>query len=251
MRFSIACWLAAGSMMLAVPAWTAEAPFSFDSAPGRLPKNVVPTDYDIQVTPDIPGMKFKGTESVALQFHAATATIQFNILDETLSDVRLDGQPVKSVQADNDKQLATVTLAQPAAVGKHTLTLSWSGPIQQRPQGLFLQPYSKADGSAGSMLTTQMEATDARRMFPGWDEPAFRATFQLTVTVAANWATLSNMPVAKRVEQGALATTTFQRSPRMPTYLVEFTAADLKGLTARGGKTDFGVWAVAGRDRKN
>ena len=248
MKFSNVCWLAAASMTLAAPAWTAEAPFSFDSAPGRLPKNVVPTDYDIQITPDIQGMKFKGTESVALQFHAATATIQFNILDETLSDVQLDGQPVKSVQADNDKQLATVTLAQPAAVGKHTLSLSWTGPIQQRPQGLFLQPYSKADGSTGSMLTTQMEATDARRMFPGWDEPAFRATFQLTFTVAANWATISNMPVSKRVEQGTLATTTFQRSPRMPTYLLEFTAGDLKEVSAKSGKMEFGNWAIAGRE---
>ena len=248
MRFSIACCLAAASMTLAVPAWTAEAPFSFDTAPGRLPKNVVPTDYDIQLTPDVQGMKFKGSESVSLQFNAASGTIQFNILDETLSDVRLDGQPVKSVQADNDKQLATVTLAQPAAAGKHTLTLSWSGPIQQRPQGLFLQPYAKADGSTASMLSTQMESTDARRMFPCWDEPAFRATFQLAVTVPAGWATVSNMPVAKRVEQGPLATTTFQRSPRMPTYLIDFNAGDLKEVSARSGVTGFGVWAVSGRE---
>ena len=241
------CWLAAGSMTLALPVM-AEAPFSFDTAPGRLPKNVVPIDYDIHVTPDVQGMKFKGTESVSLEFRAATATIQFNILDETLTDVRLDGQPVKTVQADNDKQLAIVTLTQPAAVGKHTLSLSYSGPIQQRPQGLFLQPYSKADGSTGSMLSTQMEATDARRFFPGWDEPSFRATYQLTVTVPAAWATISNMPVAKRVEQGALATTTFQRSPRMPSYLVDFNAGDLKALTAKSGKTGIGVWAVSGHE---
>ena len=248
MRFSITCWLAAASMTLAVPAWAAEAPFSFDTAPGRLPKNIVPVDYDIHITPDVPGMKFKGSESVSLQFRAATATIQFNILDETLSDVRLDGQPVRNIQADNDKQLATVTLAQPAAVGKHTLTLSYSGLIQQRPQGLFLQPYSKADGSTGSMLSTEMEATDTRRMFPCWDEPAFRATFQLTVTVSAAWATISNMPVARRIGQGQLATTTFQRSPRMPTYLVDFNAGDLKELAAKSGGTGFGVWAVSGRE---
>ena len=50
--------------------------------------------------------------------------------------------------------------------------------------------------------------------------PAFRATFQLTATVPANWATVSNMPVTKRVVNGALATTQFARSPRMPSYLV-------------------------------
>jgi aminopeptidase N len=247
MKFSRTCWLVAAGTTLAGPV-LAEAPFSFDSAPGRLPKNVVPVDYDIHITPDVQGMKFKGSESVSLEFRAATATIQFNILDETLSDVRLDGQPVKSVQPDNDKQLATVTLAQPAAVGKHTLSLSYSGPIQQRPQGLFLQPYAKVDGSDGAMLSTQFEATDARRLFPGWDEPAFRATYQLTVTVPAAWATVSNMPVAKRVEQGQLATTTFQRSPRMPSYLVDFNAGDLKELTAKSGGTGFGIWAVSGHE---
>ena len=247
MKFAKACWLVAASMTLAGPVW-AEAPFSFDTAPGRLPKNVVPVDYDIHITPDIQGMKFTGSESVALEFRAATATIQLNILDETLSDVRLDGQPVKSVQADNDKQLATITLAQPAPVGKHTLSLSYSGPIQQRPQGLFLQPYTKADGSNGAMLSTQFEATDARRLFPGWDEPAFRATYQLTVTVPAAWATVSNMPIAKRVEQGQLATTTFQRSPRMPAYLVDFNAGDLKEVSGKSGATGVGVWALSGHE---
>jgi aminopeptidase N len=68
------------------------------------------------------------------------------------------------------------------------------------------------------------------------------------VTVPAAWATISNMPVAKRVEQGELATTTFQRSPRMPSYLVDFNAGDLKELAAQGGPVSFGVWAVNGRE---
>jgi aminopeptidase N len=247
MKFAMTSWLITASVTLAGPV-LAEAPFSFDTAPGRLPKSVVPIDYDIHITPDIQGMKFQGSESVALQFRAATATIQLNILDETLTDVRLDGQSVKSVQADNDKQLATITLAQPAPVGKHTLSLSYSGPIQQRPQGLFLQPYTKADGSNGAMLSTQFEATDARRLFPGWDEPAFRATYQLTFTVPAAWATVSNMPIAKRVEQGQLATTTFERSPRMPAYLVDFNAGDLKELSGKSGATGVGVWALSGHE---
>ena len=70
----------------------------------------------------------------------------------------------------------------------------------------------------------------------------------VTITVPANWATISNMPVAKRTEQGKLATTTFERSPKMPTYLVNVTAGDMKELSAKGAKTGFGVWAVAGRE---
>jgi aminopeptidase N len=94
-----------------------------------------------------------------------------------------------------------------------------------------------------------MEATDARRMFPCWDEPAFRAYFHLTVTVPASWATVGNMPIARRTVHGQSATVSFQRSPKMPSYLVEFTAGDLREVSAARGGTRFGVWAVAGHEQ--
>ena len=99
------------------------------------------------------------------------------------------------------------------------------------------------------MLSTEMEATDARRMLPCWDEPAFRATFKLTVTVPAAWTALSNMPVERRVVNGKLATTGFARSPKMPSYLFEFSAGDLAQLKATADGTHLGVWAVRGQEQ--
>jgi aminopeptidase N len=78
--------------------------------PGRLPKDVVPIDYTIDITPDAKALTFSGHESVLVQFRSATATVQFNSLNETLRDVRLDGRSVKSVVSDNDHQLTTVNL---------------------------------------------------------------------------------------------------------------------------------------------
>jgi aminopeptidase N len=241
--------LAAATLALALPlAALAAEPFDFDKAPGRLPKNVVPIDYNIAVVPDIAAKTFTGTESVSLNFRAPTDQVVFNTLNLTLKDVRVDGKPVKDVKNDNDAQLATVTLAAPAAAGAHRLTLVYSGVIESRPQGLFAQPYGKVGGGEGVLLSTQMESTDARRMFPCWDEPAFRATYRLTVTVPAEWQTIGNMPVAKRVVHGKLATVTFERSPKMPSYLVEFTAGDLRELKDTGGKVHFAVWTVAGHE---
>jgi aminopeptidase N len=226
----------------------AEAPFAFDRAPGRLPKNVVPVDYDIAVTPDVATRTFTGTESVSLRFRRATDKIVFNTLNLKLRNVRLDGRPVATVTSDNAAQLTTLTLAAPAPAGLHRLTLSYSGVIENRPQGLFAQPYATPAGAQAVMLSTQMESTDARRMFPCWDEPAFRAVFRLTATVPADWVTIGNMPVARRVVHGKLATTTFERSPRMPSYLVELTAGDLRQVAGHAGKVGLGVWAVAGRE---
>jgi aminopeptidase N len=234
----------------AVPiAALAEAPFSFDAAPGRLPKNVVPLGYLIAIVPDIDSLTIAGTESVTLQFRSATATIVFNSLNETLSDVRLDHRAVTGVVSNDEQQLTTITLPEMVGPGRHTLTFSYAGKIESQPHGLFVQSYTVSGGAQGRLLSTKMESTDARRMFPCWDEPAFRSTFELTVTIPRGWQAVSNMPVARQVVNGALATTTFRRSPSMPSYLVEFSAGEFGRIAARSDGVELGVWAARGRER--
>jgi aminopeptidase N len=227
----------------------AQAPFSFDTAPGHLPKNVIPLDYKVAITPNIEARTLRGDEQVKLLFRASSATIQFNALNMRFDRVRFDGKPVKSVTIDEERQIATVTLASSAAPGQHTLSLSYTGKIETGPRGLFAQPFVKPDGARDILLSTQFEGTEARRMFPCWDEPAFRSTFKLTATVPAKWAATSNMPVERRVVHGSTATTTFQRSPRMPSYLVEFTSGDLAKISTRAGATTINVWAVRGQEK--
>jgi aminopeptidase N len=129
-------------------------------------------------------------------------------------DVRLDGKPVKRVATDNESQLTTVTLGSPVTGGEHTLTFKYSGKIEAQLQGLFA-----------------------------------RASFTLSATVPAKWVSISNMLVAKRVVHGELATVTFERSPKMPSYLVEFTSGDLADISAVSNSIKFGVWAVRGSEK--
>jgi aminopeptidase N len=226
----------------------AAAPFSFDAAPGRLPKAVVPLDYTISIVPDAAARTVSGEESVTLQFREAAATIQFNSVGQVLSAVQLDGRPVKAVVTDGAQQLVTVTLDKPVAAGRHQLTLAFQGKIDANPPGFFEQEFVKPGGGNGILLSTKFEPTYARRMFPCWDEPAFRSTFQLSVTVPSDWATVANMPIAGRSEHGTLATTTFERSPRMPSYLVELSAGDLAQISTVVAGTKLGIWAVRGQE---
>jgi aminopeptidase N len=245
-RYARAAFLIA-LLAVAAPA-VADAPFSFDTAFGRLPKNVRPIAYDIAIVPNAAALTLAGRENIVLDVRSATATIQFNSLNETLRDVRFDGVPVARTVTSNAQQLTTVYLKSPARAGRHTLAFAYRGKIETSPQGLFAQPYVRPDGGAGVLLSTMFESTDARRMFPCWDEPAFRAVFQLTVTVPAAFASVSNMPVVHRTVQGRLATTTFAPSPPMPTYLVEYSAGDIARTGAQRGGTGFGVWAVRGQE---
>ena len=224
-------------------------PFAFATTPGRLPKNVIPVDYAVSIKPNAATYKIAGTEVIELEFTEATDTIQFNSLNQTLSHVLLDGKPVKSTQSDDKAQLTTVMLNKPAGKGRHTLRFSYEGKIETGAHGLFKQEYVKPGGGTDFMLSTQFEATDARRMFPCWDEPAFRATVELTATVPAAWMTVSNMPATKREVHGDMATTTFGRTPKMPTYLVEFTAGDLAQVSAESGGYTFNVVAAKGQEQ--
>lgn len=235
--------------MLAACAASGSEPFSFDKAPGRLPKDVVPVDYTVSIQPDVPAMAFDGSETVVLDVRSATATVRFNTLNETLRDVRLDGQPVEEVATDDTAQISTLTLRTPAAPGRHVLSLSFRGALETMARGLFVQPYVGPDGRRGMVLSTKMESTEARRMFPCWDEPAFRSTFELSVTVPRRWSAVSNMPLEHRHVHGEFATLTFQRSPRMPSYLIEFTGGDLASIGARSDGVPLGLWSVRGRQK--
>ncbi|MDB6083015.1 MAG: aminopeptidase [Gammaproteobacteria bacterium] len=242
------------SALMATPALMATmpslaAPFAFDHTPGRLPKNVIPISYAVAIVPNTAALTMTGRESVVLEVRTATDSIQLNSLNERLHDVRLDGKPVKRVVSSDAQQLTTITLAKPAAPGSHTLSFTYSGKIETEPHGLFLQRYADSHGAQRALLSTQMEATDARRMFPCWDEPAFRAIFRLTMTVPAAWATIGNMPIAKREVHGKLATTTFADSPKMPSYLIEFTGGNLGKVSGTSNGVGFDVWAVSGSEK--
>jgi aminopeptidase N len=227
----------------------AEAPFHFDTTPGRLPKTVIPTDYTVSIVPRIKAHTFTGSESVVLKVTKPTRTIVFNTLDMTISSARLDGKPAR-VRTNNTAQLSTVTLASPMAIGTHTLALVYAGKIQRSAEGLFYQPYRTPAGKTKEMLGTQMESTDARRMFPGWDEPAFRATFKLTVTLPADYAAVSNTPVESAVTKGALKTTTFVRTPKMASYLVVLCAGNLESISGSQDGVKISVWTTEGKKER-
>ena len=227
----------------------AAQPYRFESTPGRLPKNVVPLDYSVSLVPDASDRSLRGAESVTLEFREPGASVVLNALELEVSEARLDGAPVQGISADPKQQTVTLLLDKPAPAGRHTLTLSFYGKLGTRPPGVFVQSFVKPGGGKGELVSTKFEPTHARRMFPCWDEPAFRATFELAVTLPRQWAAISNMPVATRVENGATATTTFQRTPRMPSYLVELTGGDLARISAQSGATEIGVWAVRGQEQ--
>jgi aminopeptidase N len=229
---------------------TAEKPFSFKDTPGKLPKEVVPTDYSIRIIPNIDAFTFTGAETVKLKVRSPVHQLVLNALELEITEASLDDQvlPKSALKVDKEKELITLALTSELSLGDHTLALGFSGKINQQGQGLFYVHYQEqGSGAQKIMLGTQFEATDARRFFPCWDEPAFRARFQLTALVPENWLAVSNMPIASEKKIAGAKEVRFAATPQMSSYLNVFVAGELDLIESRVGPTQIRVIATKGK----
>jgi aminopeptidase N len=229
---------------------SAEKPFIFEDTPGKLPKNVVPTDYSIRIVPNIDKFAFTGAETVKVKVRSSVHQLVLNALELEIVDASLDGKalPKSTIKIDKEKELLTLALPSELPPGDHTLVLSFSGKINQQGQGLFYVRYQEqGNGAQKIMLGTQFEATDARRFFPCWDEPAFRARFQLTAVVPENWVAVSNMPVESEKKTAQGKEVRFAATPPMSSYLNVFVAGELDLIESRVGPTQIRVIATKGK----
>jgi aminopeptidase N len=227
-----------------------EKPFSFKETPGKLPKEVVPTDYSVRIVPDIDKLTFAGTETVKLNVRSPVRQLVLNALELKIEAASIDGKqlPTSAIKANNAGELLVLTAPSELSAGEHTLTLRFTGKINQQGQGLFYMRYQEqGSGARKIMLGTQFEPTDARRFFPCWDEPIFRARFQLTVVVPEHWLAVSNMPIEREEKIAGGREVRFAATPPMSSYLNVFVAGELDFIESRSGSTHLRVIATRGK----
>jgi len=226
-----------------------ERPFNFNDTPGKLPKEVVPTDYAIRIVPNLDNLTFAGSETVKLNVRSPVHRLILNGIELTIEAASLDSKelPLSAIKIENEKELVTLTLPSELAAGDHALTLRFRGKINQQGQGLFYMRYQEqGSGARKLMLGTQFEATDARRFFPSWDEPAFRARFQLTAVVPEHWVAVSNMPIESEQKIAGGKEVRFASTPPMSSYLNVFVAGELDVIESQVGPTQVRVIATKG-----
>ncbi|MFS8138159.1 MAG: M1 family metallopeptidase, partial [Thermomonas sp.] len=237
-------------------------------ATSQLPANVRPSHYAIEVTPHADKMTFDGKVKIDLQVLAPTSTIVLQAVNMTFANSSLvmtggkGGKPMAAkVSVDAENQTATFTFDKPLAAGSYALTTDYTGVINTQANGFFALDYQTASGKQRA-LYTQFENSDARRFVPSWDEPNFKATFDLAVNAPAGQMVVSNMPVASAKTAGKdMQRVVFETSPKMSTYLLflgmgDFDRTSIKGdngteigVIAQKGKVDQAQFALeAGRD---
>lgn len=210
----------------------ADPGFSFADTPGELPKQVVPKHYAIALAPDLNSLTFTGSETIDIEVQKATSQIILNALELSVSRARLEDMNLDGrISLDAERQTLSLAFPRTIGVGTHRLRLDFKGKVNEAAEGLFYTRYQTPGGRQKGMFCTQMEPTDARRVFPVWDEPAYRSGFELTVDVPEAFTAISNMPVEREepVSPG-VKRVRFERTPAMASYLVVLCAGEFETL---------------------
>ncbi|PUZ74699.1 hypothetical protein GQ55_1G086600 [Panicum hallii var. hallii] len=193
----------------------------------RLPGFAAPRRYDLRLAPDLAACAFAGSVAVDLDVAAPTRFLVLNAaeLDVAPGGVgfapRGSGQVLQPVEVTNvpEDEILIICFNEVLPLGEGTLTIAFQGTLNDKMHGFYRSVY-ELNGEKKNMAVTQFEPADARRCFPCWDEPAFKAVFKITLEVPSETVALSNMPVIEEKVNGPTKTVYFQESPIMSTYLV-------------------------------
>ena len=199
----------------------------------RLPDTVRPEHYSLILTPDLKNATFTGSEKIDVQIQKPIDAITLNAIEIKFQSVKtkLNGKTLDvTVAEDPEKEQVTFNFHQQLPAGKLTLEIEYTGILNGKLRGFYLSKTEKRN-----YAVTQFESTDARRAFPSFDEPAFKATYDVTLIVDKGDTAISNTNItADTAGPGAdKHTIRFATTPKMSTYLVAFLVGDFQCTTVR------------------
>jgi aminopeptidase N len=201
----------------------------------RLPQAVLPTHYDLTLRPDLKAATFSGVERIDVELKKPGTDITVNTAEIEFQSVTVTSggkDQTGTVSINKDLEQATLTFPEQLADGKATLTIHYTGILNNELRGFYLSKTDKRN-----YAVTQFESTDARRAFPSFDEPAFKATFNVTLIVDKGDTAISNTAIESDTPGPGddKHTLKFGVTPKMSTYLVAFLVGDFQ---CSGGEED-------------
>jgi aminopeptidase N len=203
----------------------------------RLPQTVHPQHYQLTLTPNLKDATFTGGEKIDVVLDQPLDSITLNAAEIKFKSVttKIDGKAENAtISEDEKKEQATFHFNRTLAAGQHSLEIEYTGILNGQLRGFYLSKTAKRN-----YAVTQFEPTDARRAFPSFDEPAFKATFDVTLVVNKGDTAISNTNIASDTP-GPVAdkhTIHFATTPKMSTYLVVFLVGDFQCTSGESDDT--------------
>jgi puromycin-sensitive aminopeptidase len=199
-----------------------------DTAEWRLPHTAWPQRYELELTPDLVASRFDGMATITFDVLEPIREIVMNAADLDVQDAELerpDGSRLSGApRTDDTTQRLMVELPEEVPPGEgYRLHLHFAGKLNDQLHGFYRSRFTGADGAEHTIATTQFEPADARRAFPCWDEPEFKATFVIRLVIDEDLVAMSNAAaVSETPLGGGRKQVSFAETMRMSTYLVAF-----------------------------
>jgi len=197
----------------------------------RLPTTVVPSFYDLRVEPDLDKFTFAGEEKIDVAVHEPTDKVVLNSADLKIHEaILLDKTGTKligSIHHDEAEERVTIKFDGIAGAGDWQLLLKYTGPINEKLKSFYRSSYKNAAGQEKFLVTTKFEPCDARKAFPCFDEPAFKARFKMSLLIDEGLNGVSNCRLMKTTKLGnGKKLLEFAPTPPMSSYLVAWRVGD-------------------------
>ncbi|TMI39984.1 M1 family metallopeptidase [Candidatus Bathyarchaeota archaeon] len=180
-------------------------------------------EYDLFLDVDFSGLKYSGKVVVDLE---SLGDVSLDAVGQEISNVKSGGSKVPFKHSGKVLEIQTGKFSGP-------LEVDFKGKVSDNFTGFY-----KASYGDGYILTTHLEAVQARKVLPCVDHPAFKAVFKVSVRTDANLSIISNMPVESETKQGEKKTVTFKKTPKMSTYLLYLGVGKFVQEKSRHGGTE-------------
>ncbi|HEY7623662.1 MAG TPA: M1 family metallopeptidase [Candidatus Limnocylindria bacterium] len=186
----------------------------------RLSKDILPSRYELRFELEFDGWTSTGWERIVLRTAKPAREITLHALELEIVGASVDQRnALEKAELDSESETATLRFKDEIPAGEHSLEIRWKGGIRDSLRGLYRSLRGEERYAA-----TQFEAADARRAFPCFDEPEFKARFALELIHPAGNSAIANMPISSQEELDDRRTRTrFEETPKISTYLVAFT----------------------------
>jgi puromycin-sensitive aminopeptidase len=221
-----------------------------------LPTTVQPRKYQLHLQPDLGQFTFRGQVAIDIEITRRTSEIVLNAdelqVESAVLVRRRSITPARQITHDQPHQTVSLDFGRVLAPGKARLDIRFTGQLNDKLRGFYRSQYTTPGGEQQYLAATQFEATDARRAFPCWDEPAYKARFEVTLVIPSDLTAVSNTPVVGETQVSpGLKAVHFAETPVMSTYLLAFIVGDLASIEQQAtNNTRVAVWTTRGKEEQ-
>jgi len=213
----------------------------------RLPEVASPENYKLTFAPDLEKASFEGDETISIRVLRSMSEITLNAVDIDFHEVTITSGGIAqtaTVRAERDKEMVVLAVEKPLAAGPATVHITYTGILNNEMRGLYLGK----DDQGRKYAASQFEATDARRAFPSFDEPAYKATFDITAIADKSQVAISNQKIISDTPgPGEKHTVRFATTAKISSYLAALVVGNFEYIEGEADGIPIRVYSTPGK----